>query len=136
MATKPPTVVDLVWTDRLRFAATLSKTEMVVDSSGTDGPSPVELLGTALAGCMAIDVGHILTRGRHPFTSLRTKLVAARADEEPHRFLAVTLHFDIGGDVPTDAVERAVQLSRDKYCSVWHSLRQDITLTVTFDVTR
>lgn len=135
MATKPPTVVDLVWNDRLTFAATLSKTDMVIDSSGTEGPSPVELLGAALAGCMAIDVGHILTRGRHPFTSLRTKLVAERAAEEPHRFLSVTLHFDIGGAVPVDAIERAIQLSRDKYCSVWHSLRQDIALKVTFDVT-
>jgi len=107
----------------------------VIDSSGTEGPSPVELLGAALAGCMAIDVGHILTRGRHPFTSLRTKLVAERVAEEPHRFLSVTLHFDIGGAVPVDAIERAIQLSRDKYCSVWHSLRQDIALKVTFGVT-
>jgi len=134
VAPKPPTIVDLTWTDRLSFSADLSKTSMVIDSSGTAGPSPVEMLAAALAGCMSIDLAHILTRGRHPFTGLRSRLVAARADDEPHRMVAVTLHFTVRGDVPADAVERAVRLSRDKYCSVWHSMRQDIDLQVTFEL--
>ena len=78
MASKPPTVVELVWNDRLEFSATLPHTSLVIDSSGTAGPSPVQLLGTALAGCMSIDLAHILNRGRHPFTALRSKLVAER----------------------------------------------------------
>ncbi len=135
MATKPPTVVELVWNGRLEFEATLPHTSLVVDSSGTAGPSPVQMLGTALAGCMSIDLAHILTRGRHPFTALRSKLVAERSEEEPHRYVAITLHFDIQGQVPRDAVVRAIQLSREKYCSVWHSMRQDIDLQVTFDLT-
>jgi uncharacterized OsmC-like protein len=47
----------------------------------------------------------------------------------------VTLRFRIEGAVPEAAVERAIALSRDKYCSVWHSLRQDITLTTAFGIT-
>ncbi len=134
MAPKPPTVVDLVWSERLTFGANLSKTAIVIDSTGTDGPSPVELLGVALAGCMSIDLAHILTRGRHPFTALRSKLVAERAPDDPHRFTGVTLHFVVEGTVPADAIERAIELSRAKYCSVWHSMRQDIDLRVTFEL--
>jgi len=135
VATKPPTVIDLTWTGHLAFAATTAKSAVVTDSAGEAGPSPVELLGVALAGCMSMDLAHILTRGRHSFRALRSRLVAERAADDPHRFTAVTLHFAVEGDVPRDPVERAIQLSRDKYCSVWHSLRQDIDLQVTFDIT-
>jgi putative redox protein len=135
VAPRPPTTVELIWTDRLAFAARLSKTSMIVDSSGAEGPSPVELLGAALAGCMSVDVAHILERGRHAFTSLRSTLTAQRSPDQPHRFTAVTIHFTIGGQPPREAVGRAIRLSRDKYCSVWHSMRQDIDLQVTFELT-
>jgi len=46
----------------------------------------------------------------------------------------VALHVTIEGDVPAEAVDRAVALSREKYCSVWHSMRQDIPFTVTHDI--
>jgi len=134
VAAKPPTVVDLTWIDRLQFSARVSKTELLIDSSGVTGPSPVEALGVALAGCMSIDLAHILTRGRHPFSALRSKLTAERAPDEPHRFVSVLLHFVIEGGVPRDAVERALMLSREKYCSVWHSLRQDIDFQVTYEL--
>ena len=134
MPTKPPTVVDLVWTGRLEFAATLPKTGMVIDSGGTAGPSPVELLGAALAGCMSVDVAHILHRGHHHVTALRSRLTAERSQETPHRFTAVALHFTLEGAVPRAAVVRAIELSREKYCSVWHSMRDDIDLQVTFDL--
>jgi putative redox protein len=135
VATKPPTIVELLWTDDLSFTARTSKSQLTIDSSGATGPSPVELLGVALAGCMSIDLAHILNRGRHEYRALRSRLVAERHAAEPHRFVAVTLHFVVEGAVPREAIERAIQLSRDKYCSVWHSLRQDIALQVTFDLT-
>jgi putative redox protein len=132
--TKPPTIVDLIWTGNLEFAARLKDTALIVDSNGVSGPSPVEALGVALAGCMATDLVHILTKGRHEFRALRSRLTAERAPESPHRFVSVLLHFSVEGAVPADAVERAIALSREKYCSVWHSLRQDINFTVTFDL--
>jgi putative redox protein len=133
MAAKPPTVVDLVWTERLAFDATLPKSALVIDSSGVSGPSPVELLGAALAGCMSVDLAYILTRGRHQFTAMRSRLVGERAAEEPHRLTSVTIHFIVEGSAPQDAIARAIDLSRTKYCSVWHSMRQDIDLRVTFE---
>ena len=88
----------------------------------------------ALAGCMAIDVADIVLKGRYALTSLEAKIAAERRDAPPRRFTSVTLHFGLVADAPAHAVERAIQLSRDKYCSVWHSLRQDIELATAFDI--
>lgn len=141
---KPPLVVDLAWNERLEFTARTAKTTFVLDSAGIAGPSPADALAAALAGCMAMDVAHVLTKGRHAFTALRARLVAERAPEDPHRILSATLHFVLeapGEDASEPGphplhhvMERAVTLSRDKYCSVWHSLRQDISFQVTFDL--
>jgi putative redox protein len=128
---KPPTVLDLTWVGGLTFSGTSDKASMTLDSAGLAGPSPVQALGFAIAGCMTTDVAHILTRGRHPFRALRSHLVADRALDEPHRFVRMTLHITVDGDVPGDAVERAIALSKEKYCSVWHSMRQDIAFTTT-----
>ena len=81
---------------------------------------------------MSIDVVHILTRGRHPLRAVSTRLIGDRAADEPHRLTRITLHLAIEGDVPDEAVARALQLSHDKYCSVWHSMRQDIEFVVTW----
>ena len=92
----------------------------------------MQTLAFALAGCMSMDVVHVLTKGRHDLRGLRADLTGQRAPDEPRRFTAITLHFTVTGDVPPDKVERAIDLSREKYCSVWHSMRQDIELTVTY----
>ena len=136
MAAKAPTVADLTWVGDLRFSATINKATVTIDSAGVAGPSPVDALAGALAGCMAADLVHILVKGRQPFRTLRSHLVGERAQEDPHRFVRVTMHFAIEGALPADAVERAIALSREKYCSVWHSMRQDIDFQVTFDVRR
>jgi putative redox protein len=129
---KPPTTADLRWTGALTFEATLKKSALILDSTGADGPSPVDALAAALAGCMSVDVTDILLRGRHALRGLRSQLTAERAQEPPHRFVRLSLHFTIDGQVTADAVDRAIALSRDKYCSVWHSMRQDIPFTVTW----
>ena len=131
---RPPTVVDLTWVGDLKFSGTSGNASMTLDSAGLAGPSPVQALGFAIAGCMTTDVAHILTKGRHPFRALRSHLVADRAQDEPHRVVSMTLHIAVDGDVPGDAVERAIALSKEKYCSVWHSMRQDIAFTTTHDI--
>jgi putative redox protein len=133
---KPPTVVDLTWIGGLTLAGTSDKASITLDSAGVAGPSPVQALAFALAGCMTMDIVHILTKGRLAFRELRSHLVADRAPDEPHRIVRMTLQFTIEGDVPADAVDRAIALSREKYCSVWHSMRQDIPFTVTHDIRR
>lgn len=132
---KPPTVVTATWTGDLAFAVASGSHEMVVDGDSRQGLSPVQLLGAALAGCMATDVALILTRGRQPLTSLEVSLTAHRADSDPHRFTAVRIHFAVGGAVNPAQLDRAIALSREKYCSVWHSMREDITLETTTSIT-
>jgi putative redox protein len=94
----------------------------------------MQALAEALAGCMTIDVVMILTKGRHPLKGLQVSFSGERAPQPPKRFLSATLTFHITGEVPAAAVERAIQLSRDTYCSVWHSLQQDIAFHTTFHV--
>jgi putative redox protein len=131
---KPPTVADLTWIGGLKFSSVSGATSITIDGDSSAGPSPVQALAFALAGCMAVDVVFILTKGRHPVRGLRAHLVGHRAQEEPHRFLKLELTFDVEGAVPVEAVERAIALSRDKYCSVWHTLNHDIDFQVTCDV--
>ena len=83
---------------------------------------------------MAADVVLILTRGRQPLRRLVVTLAGERAARDPRRLLAADIRFEIAGDVPADKVERAIALSRDTYCSVWHSLARDIALTTSFAV--
>jgi putative redox protein len=130
---KPPVEADLVWEGGLRFRGRAGQAEVVVDSDGQAGPSPVQALALALAGCMSVDVVHILERGRQPLQGLKARLRAERAPGDPHRLVRVDLRFTVTGDVPADKVARAIALSRETYCSVWHSLRQDIEFTTSFE---
>jgi putative redox protein len=131
---KPPIAAELIWSGDLRFGATTGATAMMTDGDSTAGPSPVQLLAIALAGCLSTDVVDIIRKGRHPLTALRTSVTGTRASQPPRRLLTAHLHFYVHGDVPPAAVERAIALSREKYCSVWHSLRQDIELTTEFEI--
>ena len=128
---KPPVTAELVWSDGLRFGATSGPNAIVIDGDGAAGPSPMQLAAFGLAGCMAADVVAILQKGRHPLTGLRASFAGERAPDPPRRFVRITLHFHVSGAVSADAVERAIALSREKYCSVWHSLRQDIEFSTT-----
>lgn len=133
-APKAATVVELIWEHELVFSGRSGTTRMTLDSRSVEGPSPMQALAFGLAGCMGMDVVHVIRKGRHDLRGLRADLTGARQAEPPNRFTAVTLHYTVTGNVPAAVVERAIQLSREKYCSVWHSLRQDITLDITFDI--
>ena len=130
------TVVDLAWKEALVFEGTSAEAGMVLDSEGKAGPSPVEALAFGLAGCMAMDVASILAKGRLDVSGIQAHLVAERAEDHPRRFVNIDLRFTVEGDVPDEKVERALALSRQKYCSVWHSMRQDIPFTTSFSVVR
>ena len=131
---KAPVTLDIVWTHDLVFEGTSGHSSMTLDSAGRAGPSPVQALAFALAGCLGMDVVHILRKGRYDLRGLKVALVAERAQEDPHRVTAVTIDITVTGAVPPDQVQRAISLSHDKYCSVWHSMRQDIPLTTRFTV--
>ncbi len=131
---KAPIQATLVWKGDLLFAAQSGDRALMLDGHATTAPSPVEAVAMALAGCMSVDVADILTKGRHPLRALESRVTGDRVDDPPRRFTGFTMHFIVSGAVPDAAVDRAIQLSHDKYCSVWHSLRQDITFKSTFEV--
>jgi putative redox protein len=132
---KPENVVlDLEWLGDNRVRGRSGALEIVMDSPPVAGPSPVQTLAFALAGCMAMDLLVVMRRGRFELEGLTAHLVAERAPSDPKRIVKVDLRFTLTGRIPGDRVAHAIQLSREKYCSVWHSMRPDIELTTSFEV--
>jgi putative redox protein len=127
-------VLDLEWLGDNRLRGRAGEIEIVMDSPPVTGPSPVQALAFGLAGCMAIDVLVVMRRGRFDVKGMTARLVAERAPSDPHRIVKVELHYTLAGEIPADRVARAIQLSREKFCSVWHSMRPDIELTTSFEV--
>jgi putative redox protein len=81
-------------------------------------PRPMEMLLVGAGGCAAYDVVLILRRGRHDVDGCEVELVAERAATDPKVFTRIEMRFKVRGRaLPSEAVERAVQLSHDKYCS-------------------
>lgn len=120
--------VRLNWDRDLRFRAQAGRWVTELDGNAEFATSPVELLLQSVGGCTAVDVVHILRKGRENLRKLEVQVSGQRADDHPRRLTRITVHFHITGDVDRDAVLRAVRLSFEKYCSVYHSLRRDIEL--------
>lgn len=104
--------------------------QVTVDSAAEQGLSPTHLLLTALAGCMAVDVKVILEKSRVPLESIEVEAIGERADTIPRRFRSIELVYYVKGPGKEHEkkVQRALDLSRDKYCSVLHSLDPTIQL--------
>jgi putative redox protein len=102
--------------------------ELTVDSDGNQGLSPTQLVLAALAACMAVDVRLILEKSRVPIETLEVEAVGERAPEPPRRFLSIRLTYRLRGPSERDEgrLQRAIALSRDKYCSVLHTLDSGI----------
>ena len=104
--------------------------EVVIDGRGEAGPSPMQTLLLALAGCSAADVVEILGKMRVPLTGLEVTIAGERVPEPPRRYTAIRMQYRARG-LPPEAEPRlrhAVELSREKYCSVLHTLRPDVVV--------
>jgi putative redox protein len=131
----PPVLAALEWRGGNRFLARTGDVELTLDSPPAQGaPTPVQALVIALAGCMAMDVAVVMNRSRLPLRALRVEAVGLRAQADPKRLLKLELRFFVTGEIPPDRIERALALSREKYCSVWHSLREDVELTTGYEI--
>lgn len=96
---------------------------MIDGDQPSTGMRPMELLLAALAGCTAYDVVDIMEKKRQPLSHYRVETVGIRAEEHPKRYTHITVtHYASGPGVTQEALERAVQLSHEKYCSVSASL--------------
>lgn len=117
--------VTLRWQEKHRFEArTEGGAVTTVDGAGGGlSPSPMQLLLEALGGCMAIDVVDILQKGREELRELEVGVTGVRREEAPRKYVELSLEFVARGeDLSRTKVERAVNLSLDKYCSVFHTL--------------
>jgi putative redox protein len=109
-----------IWTDKERFLGeATSGHAIVVDASAEkSASSPVELVLIALCACTSVDVVGILRKKREPFTTLEVRAKAERSEDYPKIFTSIKLIYRVGGKVTHKAMEDAVRLSKDKYCSV------------------
>lgn len=99
------------------------------------GPSPMELILLGASGCSAYDVVHILEKGREAIEHCSVELDADRAETDPKVFTRIHMHFVVKGrSLSRDKVERAIQLSIEKYCSASAMLAKTATLTHDFEV--
>lgn len=130
----PVMLARLEWDGELQFTGLVGKHEVPIDGSQHAAASPMQLLAASIAGCMGIDLVHILARGRHDCTALTVTFRGERAPDHPRRFTRIAMHFALSGAMEPEHVERALRLSRDKYCSVWNSLNPDTVLDTTFEI--
>ncbi len=109
-----------LWTDKERFLGEAGSGHAIVSDAGNEksANSPVELVLIALCACTASDVVGILRKKREPFTSLDVRAVGERAETFPKIFTHIRLIYRVGGKVTHEAMEHAVRLSKEKYCSV------------------
>jgi putative redox protein len=127
------TEAKILWTDGDRFTAEASSGHaMVVDGNGNTASSPMELVLIGLCTCTASDVVGILRKKREPFTFLEVKAVAERADTFPKVYTEIRLIYRVGGKVTQKAMEDAVHLSKEKYCSVSAMLER--TARIDFEI--
>jgi putative redox protein len=119
------------WTDNDRFVGQASSRHAVVLDAGQDktASSPMELVLIGLCGCTATDVVNILRKKREPFTGVEVRAEAERAPEPPTVYTEIKLTYKVGGNVSKKAVEDAVRLSKEKYCSVSAMLEKTAKIT-------
>jgi putative redox protein len=126
--------LSLDWNGGMSFRNGQDSPAIALDSGTPGVTSPPEALAYAVMACMAMDIVHIIQKGRHRLDALRVRFHGARAEAQPRRFLTMQLHFELTGDVPDAAVARAIELSRETYCSVWNTLKDDVELATSFTV--
>jgi putative redox protein len=132
--TASPSSLSLDWRGGLSFESSDVSSPIRLASDVDGMNSPMQALAYAVMGCMAIDVVHILEKGRCNLQALTVRFDGERAESPPRRYVTMQLHFDLTGELHERVVERAIELSREKYCSVWHTLKEDIDLTTSFAI--
>ncbi|HJU86372.1 MAG TPA: OsmC family protein [Gemmatimonadota bacterium] len=124
--------VTLSWEGDMRFRArTEEGHELPFDGTRETAASPTEGLLASLGACMAIDVVDILAKGRQDVDRCDVEVTGERKKDPPRRFTSIAMEFRLmGKDISRARAERAIDLSRATYCSVWHTLAPDVELNI------
>jgi putative redox protein len=125
----------LIWTDNERYLGEASSHHAIVMDTATEktANTPMELVLIALCGCTASDVVGILRKKREPFNSLEVRAQGERAEGYPAVYTQIKLTYRIGGKVSRKAMEDAVKLSKEKYCSVSAMLEKTAKITISIE---
>ncbi len=132
--------VVLRWVDEKEFIGTDSNRHSIVIGRTSDekqpwvGMKPSDLLLLAVASCAMFDVIEILMKQREPFIDLWVECAGKQNDEPPYSFTRIHNHYVVKGEVDSQKLERAIQLSEDKYCSVISSLRPQVEITSDYEI--
>ena len=134
-------VVNWVAASGMSFVAETGSGHMIVMDGAPEGggrnlaPRPMETVLVGTAGCTAYDVVLILRRGRQAVTGCQVKVTSARAETDPKVFTKINMHFTVtGSDISAAAVERAIQMSHEKYCSASIMLGKTADITTSFEI--
>lgn len=124
-----------IWTDNERYVGSATSRHSIVMDTATEktANTPMELVLLGLCGCTASDVVGILRKKREPFTGLEVSAKAERADGYPAVYISIHLTYAVRGNVSKKAMEDAVKLSKEKYCSVSAMLEKTATITYTIE---
>jgi putative redox protein len=126
-----------MWTDNERYLGEASSHHAIVMDTAKEktASTPMELVLISLCGCTASDVVGILRKKREPFTSLEVTAEGERAQGYPAVYTEIKLKYRVGGKVSPKAMEDAVRLSKDKYCSVSAMLAKSAKITFEIEYT-
>ena len=124
----------VIWTDQERYVGEANSRHAVVMDTASEktANTPMELVLIALCGCTASDVVGILRKKREPFTTLEVTAEGERASGYPAVYTDIKLVYRVGGKVSSKAMEDAVRLSKEKYCSVSAMLEK--TAKISFEI--
>jgi putative redox protein len=98
------------------------------------GLKPSDLLLLAVASCTSYDVVTILTKQREPLVGLEISCTGEQESDPPYQFTSIHIHYAFKGPVKPKRVERAIQLSEEKYCSVTNTLKHGVNITTDFEI--
>jgi putative redox protein len=133
--TRSPHAIEVVWEGGKRYrGGPEGGPTLLMDGDRTAAPSPVDGILVSLASCSAIDVVEILEKRRTPAASLTARIDFSRAPSPPKRLTQVNVHFTVATASERHHVERAIELSFEKYCSVASSLAPDTALSWTLEL--
>lgn len=132
----PPMTASLTWTgEGLGFTATDAAGFSIPLNKDGEGVTPLEIVLMGAGGCMGIDVINILKKQRQQVKALSVSLSAERNQTAPKYFTAITMLFTIKGEgLSADKVQRAIDLSRETYCSALHTFRPDVAWDIRFQI--
>ena len=125
----------LTWENNFVFTARIRGYEYEYDAQSMEGCWPTDTLLMSVAACLAIDVLMFLKKMRADINSFEVETSGKRNPTPPQYFKSIELHINVSGSGLTPKkLDRAISLSQEKYCSVYHSLRKDMEVKVSYNI--